>query len=98
MEKIEDQKFIETVDEMTTKIACHLDEILTNEEHDYYIEVNKDNLTAYFTALSNAIGHKLIKETGMAETLLEAQHVYNSLLVQFLVQKHTQQMTSEERR
>lgn len=87
MEKTEEQKFVETVDDMTLRIACHLDTLLTDEECDYHIEVTKENLTEFFTALSNAIGHKLIRTSGMAETLLDAQHVYNSLLVQYLLLK-----------
>ncbi len=91
MEKTEEQKFVETVDDMTLRIACHLDTLLTDEECDYHIEVTKENLTEFFTALSNAIGHKLIRTSGMAETLLEAQHVYNSLLVQYLFSKNANQ-------
>ncbi|MBQ4395493.1 MAG: hypothetical protein II825_09410 [Paludibacteraceae bacterium] len=90
MEKTKEQKFVETVDDMTLRIACHLDTLLTDEECDYHIEVTKENLTEFFTALSNAIGHKLIRTSGMAETLLEAQHVYNSLLVQYLLKNANQ--------
>ena len=45
MEKTEEQKFVETVDDMTFRIACHLDTLLTDEECDYHIEVTKENLT-----------------------------------------------------
>ena len=45
MEENEDQKFVETVDDMTLRIACHLDTLLTDEECDYYIKVTKENLT-----------------------------------------------------
>lgn len=78
------KKFIEDVHQMEMQILICLD-TLFDEESDYYIDLKEENLTEFFTALSNAIGHKLTK-IGMAKNLLEAQHVYNSLLVQYLLE------------
>lgn len=78
------KKFIEDVLQMEMQILICLD-TLFDEESDYYIDLKEENLTEFFTALSNAIGHKLTK-TGMAKNLLEAQHVYNSLLLQYLLE------------
>ena len=89
MEKTEEQKFVETVDDMTLRIACHLDTLLTDEECDYYIKVTKENLTEFFTALSNAIGHKLIRTSGMAQNILEANQICNTLTVQYLLKRNT---------
>lgn len=82
MEK--DKKFIDEVDNMTAQILMHIDDMLTDEESNYYIELNNDNITQFFTALNNAICNKMIK-TGMASNFLKAQHIYNELLVQYLL-------------
>lgn len=58
------KKFIEDVLQMEMQILICLD-TLFDEESDYYIDLKEENLTEFFTALSNAIGHKLTK-TGMA--------------------------------
>ena len=58
--------------------------MLTDEECDNYIELTEENATEFFTALNNAVCHKMTK-TGMAENFLTAQHVYNQLLVQYLL-------------
>lgn len=81
------KKFIEDVLQMEAQILMCLD-TLFDEESEYYLEVTEENLTEFYTALSNAIGHKIVK-TGMAHNLLEAQHVYNSLLVQYLLRSET---------
>ena len=82
MEK--DKKFIDEVNNMTALITMQIDEMLTDEECNYYIELNNDNITQFFTALNNAICNKMIK-TGMADNFLESQHIYNKLLVQYLL-------------
>lgn len=81
------KSFVEDVLQMEAQILMCLD-TLFDEESEYYLEVTEENLTEFYTALSNAIGHKIVK-IGMAHNLLEAQHVYNSLLVQYLLRSET---------
>ena len=82
-----DKQFVNDVDQMTAQILMHLDTMLTDEECDYYIELTSENATEFFTALNNAICHKM-RRTGMAENFLKAQHVYNELLVQYLLKSN----------
>jgi hypothetical protein len=82
MEK--DKKFVDEVNNMNALITMHIDDMLTDEECNYYIELSNDNITHFFTALNNAICNKMIK-TGMASNFLKAQHIYNELLVQYLL-------------
>lgn len=78
------EKFSDRVDQMTVQIIAHLDQLISNDEECiYHIDVTNENLTEFFTALNNAICYKL-KKIGMADTLLDAQHVYNKLLFQYL--------------
>ena len=83
-----DKQFVNDVDQMTAQILMHLDTMLTDEECDYYFELTSENATEFFTALNNAICHKM-RRTGMAENFLKAQHVYNELLVQYLLKSNT---------
>ena len=94
MEQERNKKFVNDVDEMTTLILMHLDTMITDEECDFYIEVTEENITEFFTALNNAVCHKLIK-IGMAESLLKAQYVFNNLLVQYLVEVREQKINSK---
>lgn len=76
-------KFLDEVDQMTAQIIAHLDQLISNEEECiYHIDVTQENATEFFTALNNAICYKL-KKIGMADSLLDAQHVYNKLLFQY---------------
>lgn len=84
-----DKQFVKTVDEMTAQILMHLNTMISDEECDYYIEVTGENATEFFTALNNAICHKM-RKTGMADNFLKAQHVYNELLVQYLLKSHAE--------
>lgn len=88
MAKTKEQQFVEDVDYMTGIILCHIDNLVTSEDEncEYHLDVNENNLTEFFTALSNAIGHKLIK-IGMAQNKLEANQVCNTLTVQYLIRK-----------
>ena len=74
---------------MTAQILMHIDTMLTDEECDNYIELTEENATEFFTALNNAVCHKM-RKTGMAENFLTAQHVYNQLLVQYLIKSNAQ--------
>ncbi len=84
-----DKQFVQDVDEMAAQILMHLDTMLTDEECDYYIELTQENATVFFTALNNAVCHKM-RKTGMADNFLTAQHVYNQLLVQYLLKRNAQ--------
>ena len=89
MEKTKDQKFIDDVAYMEAIIVAHIDTLIgEDEDYEYHLDVNKDNLTEFFTALSNAVGHKLIK-IGMAQNILEANQICNTLTVQYLLRKNT---------
>ena len=87
MEKNEDQKFVDDVAYMEAIIVAHIDRLIKEDEDcDYHLDVNKNNLTEFFTALSNAVGHKLIK-IGMAQNILEANQICNTLTVQYLLKR-----------
>lgn len=80
------KKFVEDVDKMTVNILMQIDEMITEEDCANFVELTEKNATEFFTALNNAVCHKIIK-VGMADNLLKAQHVYNNLLVQYLLRK-----------
>ncbi len=80
------KNFKREVNQMTTQILAHLSDLLSNEsESNYHIEVTNENATEFFTALNNAACHILIK-TGMVESFLDAQHLYNKLLFRYLME------------
>ena len=80
------KKFVEDVDKMTVNILMQIDEMITEEDCANFVELTEENATEFFTALNNAVCHKIIK-VGMADNLLKAQYVYNNLLVQYLLRK-----------
>lgn len=81
------KQFVEDVDKMTVNILMQIDEMITEEDCANFVELTDGNATEFFTALNNAVCHKLIK-VGMADNFLKAQHVYNNLLFQYLLRKN----------
>ena len=85
----EDKKFVNDVDQLTAQILLHIEEMIKDEDCENYIELSNDNATEFFTALNNAVCH-ILRKTGMAKNFLQAQHVYNELLVQYLLKSNAQ--------
>ena len=81
-----EKNFLNEVDQMTATIIAHLNDLISNDEEcGYHITVTNENATEFFTALNNAICYLLIK-TGMCDSTLDAQHLYNKLFITYLVQ------------
>ena len=83
----ENKKFVEDVHNLTAQILMQIDEMLTDEGCENYIELSDENVTEFFTALIYAVCHKMVK-TGMAGNLIQAHNVYNELIVQYLLKSN----------
>lgn len=73
------------VDDMTVKIVSHLNDMLTDEDCDHYIKLTAENATVFFTALNNAACLTLSRFANECSNFLEAQHMFNKLLTQYLI-------------
>lgn len=81
-----DKDFLNEVDLMTATIIAHLNDLISNDEECvYHITVTNENANEFFTALNNAICYLLTK-TGMCNSTIEAQHLYNRLYISYIVQ------------
>ena len=76
---------LKQVDEMTTKIVLHLDDMLTKEDCKHYIKLTKENATVFFTALNNAACLTLSRFANECTNFLESQHMFNKLLIKYLI-------------
>lgn len=76
---------LKKVDEMTFEIMAHLNDMLTDEDCEHYIRLTAENATVFFTALNNAVCATLSRFTDDCTTYIEAQHTFNKLLIQYLI-------------
>lgn len=79
------KKELKQVDEMMIEILQHLNDMLTDEDCEHYIKLTAENATVFFTALNNAVCATLSKFTDDCTNYIEAQHMFNKLLIQYII-------------
>lgn len=76
--------FVNEVDSMSATIIAHLNDLISNEEEcAYHITVTNENATEFFTALNNAVCY-MLQNTGMCDSIMDAQHLYNKLYFRYI--------------
>ena len=78
-----EKDFLKEVDSMSATIIAHLNDLISDEEEcSYHITVTNENATEFFTALNNAACYMLMN-TGMCDSIMDAQHLYNKLYFRY---------------
>lgn len=75
------------IEELSLKFSEAIDNVLTNEDSEYYIDIQKEDGTDIMTSLILASALIYNKYTKDECDFLEFTHISNSLVVQFLMNK-----------
>lgn len=75
------------IEELSLKFSEAIDNVLTNEDSEYYIDIQKENGTEIMTSLIIASALIYNKYTSKECNILEFTHISNSLAVQYLMNK-----------
>ena len=72
-------------DRFTAKLICAVQDCLSNEENENYIELKEEEATDFFHSLANVMPTYIYSNlSGDKKNLLEFNHIANSLCFQYL--------------
>ena len=70
-------------------------DMINNEDSENYIELNEENLTDFFTALTMGCSVLFNKLTGDKKSYLEYTYIVNQLIVQYIMDKSSVEKLDE---